>query len=121
MSAQPTAKWEELAGRYLGRMNDPTASAYLKGICGEEMEFYLLIEDGVVAKVRYFSEGCLYTKACAAVVADFAQGKTVEGSLSVSAGDVIERLKDLPDPHKHCSILAVSAFYRAVADYLLRP
>ena len=112
--------WEKLAQKYLGRMNDPTASAYLKGICGEEMEFYLIIEDDTITEIKYFSEGCLYTKACAAVVADYAQGKSIKEALSISSGRVIEALVDLPEPHLHCSILAVSTFYRAAADYFLK-
>ena len=62
MQSQQIAKWEELTRKYLGRMNDPTASAYLKGICGEKMEYYLLVKDNRIVEVRYFSEGCLYTK-----------------------------------------------------------
>ena len=31
---------------YIGRMNDPTASARLRGPCGDEMEFHLDIRDG---------------------------------------------------------------------------
>ena len=31
---------------FLGRMLVPTASAFLKGPCGDEMEFYLKITDG---------------------------------------------------------------------------
>jgi NifU-like protein involved in Fe-S cluster formation len=33
-------------------MNNPTASALLKGICGDEMEFYLYIKNGIILKIR---------------------------------------------------------------------
>jgi nitrogen fixation protein NifU and related proteins len=110
----------DLAQKYLGRMNDPTASAYIKGICGDEMEFYLLIESNRLVDVKYFTNGCEYTQLCAAAVADFVQGKTIKEALSVSAGGIIEKLTEIPDDHLHCSILAVTVLYRAVADYLLR-
>jgi NifU-like protein involved in Fe-S cluster formation len=32
--------------KYFGRMNDPTSSSYLKGPCGDSMEFYLVFEGG---------------------------------------------------------------------------
>jgi NifU-like protein involved in Fe-S cluster formation len=32
----------------------------------------------------------------------------------------MKNIPDLPADHIHCSILAVSAFYKAVADYLLK-
>ncbi len=40
--------------QFFGRMYDPTAAAFLKGICGDEMEFYLYIRGGrsIVARIR---------------------------------------------------------------------
>jgi len=106
--------------KLFGRMNDPTASAYLKGPCGDDMEFYLVIEDKKITDIRYSTEGCGATRACAAMVAHSALGKTVNEALNISAGEVIRQLKGLPENHLHCSILAVSTLYRAIADYLLK-
>ena len=36
---------------HFGRMNNPTASALLKGVCGDEMEFRLYIKDGIILKI----------------------------------------------------------------------
>lgn len=106
--------------RYFGRMNDPVSSSYLKGPCGDAMEFYLVIEEGKITGIKYYTEGCHATRACAAMVAKLAEGKFVKEALSISAGEVIARLKGLPEDHLHCSILSVSALYRAIADYLLK-
>ena len=101
-------------------MNDPTSSAYLKGPCGDEMEFYLVIEDNIITEIKYFTQGCDATRACAEMAAHLAYGKTIDEALSISAGEVIKNLKGLPEDHLHCSILAVSTLYRAIADYLLK-
>jgi len=101
-------------------MNAPTASAYLKGICGDEMEFYLVIENNRITDVKYYAQGCQSTKICGARLSRLAKGKTIEEALSISAGKILEDLKELPDGHLHCSILAVSTLYRAIADYLLQ-
>lgn len=106
--------------KFFGRMNDPTSAAYLKGPCGDSMEFYLVIEDAKISDIKYYTDGCCATRACAAMVAHLAYGKTVNEALDISAGDVIKLLKGLPEDHLHCSILAVSTLYRAIADYLLR-
>ncbi len=103
-----------------GRMNDPTAASYLKGPCGDSMEFYLVIENKIITEIKYFTEGCGATRACAAMAAHLAYGKTVKEALAISAGEVIKRLKGLPEDHLHCTILAVSTLYRAIADYLLK-
>ncbi|MBN2057768.1 MAG: iron-sulfur cluster assembly scaffold protein [Candidatus Saganbacteria bacterium] len=105
---------------FLGRLNDPTASAYVKGLCGEEMEFYLVIEQGKITGVKYYTEGCAGTRACASMTASLARDKTIDEALRISAGEVIKRLPDLPEEHLHCSILAVTTLYRAIAEYVLR-
>ncbi len=106
--------------KFFGRMNDPTSSSYLKGPCGDAMEFYLEIEDNKITDIKYYTDGCRATRACAAMAAYLAYGKTIKEALSISAGEVIKRLKGLPEDHLHCSILAVSTLYRAIADYLLK-
>jgi len=106
--------------QYFGRMNDPVSSSYLKGPCGDAMEFYLVIERGKITQIKYYTDGCLATRACASMVAKLSEGKFIKEALSISAGEVITRLKGLPEDHLHCSILAVSTLYRAIADYLFK-
>ena len=106
--------------KFFGRMSDPTSSAYIKGLCGDEMEFYLVIEDDKIIEVKYYTQGCEATRACGAMAASLVQGKTIDEALSISAGVIIEKLKGLPKDHFHCSILSVSVLYRAIADYLLK-
>lgn len=106
--------------KYFGRMNDPTSSACIKGPCGEEMEFYLTIKDGVIEDVKFYTGGCIATKVCGSMAAHFAMGKTIDDALSISPKQVVDSLEGLPKDHCHCSILAVSTLYRAIADYLLK-
>ncbi|OGX17905.1 MAG: hypothetical protein A3K83_07935 [Omnitrophica WOR_2 bacterium RBG_13_44_8b] len=106
--------------KYFGRMNDPISSSYLKGPCGDAMEFYLVIDKDRITEIKYYTDGCCATRACAAMAAKLAEGKTIKEALSISAGKVIARLKGLPEDHLHCSILSVSTLYRAIADYLLK-
>lgn len=104
-----------------GRMNAPSASAFLKGPCGDEMEFYLVVRDGRIEDVRYYTEGCGSTRQCAAAVARRARGATVLDALALNPRDVIAAESNLPTDGWHCAILAVSALYRAIADHLLQP
>ena len=106
--------------KFFGRMNGPTSSSYLKGPCGDSMEFYLVIEEGRITEIKYYTDGCHATRACAAMAAKLAEGKTIKEALLISAGEIITKLKGLPRDHLHCSILAVSTLYRAIADYLLK-
>jgi hypothetical protein len=47
-----------------GRMNDPTSAAFIRGLCGDEMEFYLAIEGNIIKDVRCYTEGCEATRRC---------------------------------------------------------
>ncbi|MFA6358046.1 MAG: iron-sulfur cluster assembly scaffold protein [Candidatus Omnitrophota bacterium] len=105
---------------YFGRMNDPVSSSYLKGPCGDAMEFYLMIKEDKIIEIKYYTDGCHATRACAAMTAQLTEGKTIKEALSISAGEVIAKLKGLPEDHLHCSILSISTLYRAIADYLLK-
>ncbi len=104
-----------------GRMNDPTAAAHVRGPCGDEMEFYLVIANETITDVRYHTDGCDITRACGAAVARMAHGLTVEAALGINPKGVADILGALPSGHRHCPILAVTTFYRAIADYLLKP
>ena len=106
---------------FFGRMNDSTAAASIQGICGDEMEFYLVIQDDRVLDVKYYTRGCDNTRASGHAVARRAKGRTVTEALSISAGEIIRSGECKPAAGRHCAILAVTTLYRALADYLLAP
>jgi len=101
-------------------MNDPSAAAFLRGVCGEEMEFYLVIQDDTVAEVRYYTEGCEAARRCGRAVAERVRGRSVADALAINPKEIIDSEPGLSAEGRHCAILAVSALYRAIADYLLR-
>ena len=106
---------------YSGRMNDPVASAWLKGICGDEMEFYLYIRHGIIEDIKFYTEnGCDHTKAAGNTLASLADKKKVFEALKISPKTVMDNIPDLPEDGRHCAILATITFYKAVADYLLK-
>jgi len=107
--------------KFLGRMNAPDCSAVLRGVCGDEMEFYLNIQDGRIEDIKFYTNGCPETIACGEVTAKLAIGQKLDNALGLSPKQVEDYLKVLPFEHKHCAILAVSTFYRAIAEYLLQP
>lgn len=106
---------------FYGRMNDPTGSGTISGPCGDTMEFYIYVRSGVIEDVKYYTEGCVNTRSCGLAVARRAKGRKVTDALSISAGEIIRSGECEPKAGRHCAILAVSTFYRAVADYLLKP
>jgi len=107
--------------KYFGQMNDPSGSAYIKGICGDQMEFYVVVENNKITDIKFHTDGCVYTTACGAMACALAAEKSLHDALGISAKQIITELKVLPKSHVHCAILAVSTLYKAIADYLLKP
>ncbi len=106
--------------KHFGRMNDPTAAAFIKGPCGDEIEFYLVIENDIIKEAKFYSEGCPATMLYGDITADMSIGKSIYEVLSISPKQIATKLEGIPEYNSHCSILAVSTIYRAIANYLLR-
>ena len=100
---------------YFGRMNSPTASALVKGACGDEMEFYLVIDDGVIidlgavvchdnyiGKFSHLSPGCslsgtikLKENVLVGVGACINSTVTIGRNVIITPGSAV--MNDLPD------------------------
>jgi nitrogen fixation NifU-like protein len=104
----------------MGRMNDPDGAAYIKGICGDSMEMYLVIENGMISESKFFTDGCNSSRFCGATAARLAKGKSLKDVLRLSPADVIDTWGELPGGNVHCAILAVSTLHKALADYLIK-
>ena len=104
---------------HFGRMNDPTASTWIKGPCGDEMEFYLTIKDGIIEDAKFYAEGCIATRLCGSKTASLAIDKNIYDALCISPRSVMDLLDGLPQNHRHCAILAVSTLHKTIAEYLL--
>ncbi len=102
---------------FFGRMTDPSAGAWVVGPCGDTVEFYLVIAEDRIERVRFFTDGCRHTRCCGHAVAQHVLGKSMREALNISAGQILAELSDLPRSNHHCAILAVSSLYRAIGQY----
>jgi nitrogen fixation NifU-like protein len=103
------------------RLNDPDGSAFIKGLCGDTMEMYLVIKDKVITEAVFYTDGCSSSIACGSTAARLAQGKSLKDVLRISPADILDTWGELPQGDVHCAILSVMTLHKAVADYLLKP
>ena len=103
-----------------GRLKEADGTAVMKGGCGDSMEMYLLIEDEIIKKCTYFTDGCGVTLACGSAVSELIKGKTITEALKISPNILIRDLGGLPRDGIHCAILSVGTMHQAIADYLLK-
>ena len=104
---------------FFGRMQDYTAAGYVKGPCGDSMEFYLVIKNEQIEKISYYTDGCDDTRLAGQAVARRAAGRIVMDALSISPGEIIRAESAISAEGRHCVVLAVSTLYQAIVDYLL--
>lgn len=85
--------------------------------CGDEMELWLSVRDGRIAKISFKSYGCPGAISTSSMITVLAAGKKIEEALSISDDDVVEALGGIPENKKHCSLLGVQALRAAIATY----
>jgi len=94
----------------VGRVGDP--------ICGDVMELYIKVNDGVIVDVKFKTFGCAAAIATSSMVTEMVKGKSVEEALKISNNAVVEALDGLPPAKVHCSVLAEDALKAAIENYL---
>ncbi len=104
----------------MGRLDNPDGFACIKGLCGDTMEVFLVIENSKVKNALFNTDGCNASRACGSAVAGLALGKTLKEVLRLSPADILDKWSDIPQGNVHCAILAINTLYKAVADYLMR-
>ena len=97
--------------------NETSVSQSYKGPCGDTMEFYLNIEDGIVKKASFITDGCGASVATASQTTILIKGKSLEYAESLTPEDIDSALNGLPEDHKHCAELSVRTLKRALSKY----
>jgi nitrogen fixation NifU-like protein len=85
------------------------------GQCGDTVEVFLKLAGCKLTSVCYMVDGCLHTNACAATVAQMAEGHSMDDAWGITPDKVIRYLKSLPRENTHCAELAVGALYLALS------
>jgi len=87
-------------------------------VCGDIMELYIRVNDGVITDAKFKTFGCGAAIATSSMVTEMVKGKSIEEALKISNRAVAEALDGLPRIKMHCSVLAEEALRSAIEDYL---
>lgn len=85
--------------------------------CGDIMTFYIKVQDGRLADVKFKTFGCGAAIAVSSMISEMAKGKTLEEALKISNKDVANELEGLPASKMHCSNLGADALHAAIRSY----
>jgi nitrogen fixation NifU-like protein len=101
----------------IGAIENPDGHARITGVCGDTIEMFARVQDGKVHDIKFVTDGCGFTVACANYVARTVTGKTVDEALGIEPDDIDRYFEGLPDENKHCAKLAVMTFRALIDDY----
>ena len=88
--------------------------------CGDIMQIFLKIENGIIQDVKFKTFGCGAAIATSSMATEMIKGKTVKEAAALTNKAVMEALDGLPEVKIHCSLLAEEAVKAALDDYIAK-
>jgi len=104
--------------RNRGDMPGPDAQATVHNpVCGDTTRLSLKMERGVIAQVRWQTEGCGTSIAASSMASEMLEGRTLDEAAQVTRQAIDGALGGLLPAKMHCAVLAADAIQAALADY----
>ena len=104
--------------RNVGMIPNADGFGRITGPCGDTMEIWLRVRDGIMQRITFWTDGCGTTIAAGSMVTELVKGKQMEQALGITQEDILEALGGLPEESVHCALLASNTLKAACRDYL---
>ncbi len=107
--------------RNVGEMENPDGVGHVGNpVCGDIMELYIKVKDGIITDAKFKTFGCGAAIATSSISTELIKGKKLEDALKLTNAAVAEALGGLPKVKMHCSVLAEQALKKAIDNYLVK-
>lgn len=84
-------------------------------LCGDYMEVYATIKNGVVERIHFDGTGCAISIASASMLSEQLVGKKTEEVMKINAQDILEITKMNPTPTRlKCVLLSLEVLHKAI-------
>jgi nitrogen fixation protein NifU and related proteins len=91
-----------------GEVANPDASAQIENpACGDILKLTLRVTDGRIEEIRFLAQGCVPAMACASLLTELVQGRTVAEVRQLRREELVRGLGGLPQASTHASHLAM--------------
>jgi nitrogen fixation protein NifU and related proteins len=104
--------------RNLGEIKDADGMARITGLCGDTMQIWLKVNQGLISQAHFMTDGCGTSIASGSMVTVLATGKTLIEAPQISQQDILKDLGGLPEDSQHCALLASNTLKAAIRDYM---
>ncbi|MBW1982452.1 MAG: iron-sulfur cluster assembly scaffold protein [Deltaproteobacteria bacterium] len=105
---------------HLGKIENASSFARLKGSCGDTMEMYLQIRDDHILEARCYTDGCASSMICGSVAAELATGKDLDEAAQIAADTILAVLEGMPAEERHCASLAAETLQAAIHNWMIK-
>jgi len=103
--------------RNVGDMENADGFGRVTGPCGDTMEIWLRVRDGMVTEATFLTDGCGTTIASGSMVTELIKGKSIPGAQKVTQQVILNALGGLPEESLHCALLTAETLKEAIKDY----
>ena len=91
-----------------GTVANPDASAQVENpACGDVLKLTLRVASGRIEDIRFLAQGCVPALACASLLTELVQGKTIAEARQLRREELIRAIGGLPQASTHASHLAM--------------
>ena len=104
--------------RNVGDVAGPDASVQLENpACGDILKLSARIVNGKIVEIRFRAKGCVPAMACASLITEMAQGRSLSELQRLEATDVAKGIGGLPAASGHASHLAIDAIRALIGKF----
>lgn len=104
--------------RNVGDMAEADGFARVTGPCGDAMEIWLKLKNGIIAEASFLTDGCGTSIASGSMVTEMVKGRSITEARKINQQDILTALGGLPEESQHCALLAANTLKAAIRDYL---
>ena len=110
-----------LKPKNVGSLKKPDGYAQIGNmVCGDQLDFFLKVEKGIIKDVKFLSFGCASNIATASILTEKVKGMKISDAKKYKWDKVVNELGGLPRQKVHCSVMAVQGLQKAINDYEAR-
>lgn len=87
-------------------------------LCGDEIWIDLLVENASMSKIRFRGQGCMVSQACASMLCEGVEGKSVEDVLKAAPEELMDfEIRELTMNRQRCALIGYEALMNALSEY----
>ena len=102
-----------------GRIENPTTHNHeYNPLCGDEIDLYLIIENGIVKEVKFYGRGCAISQSSASMLTDKIKGKKLDELKKITKEEILEMIGiPLSAVRLKCALLSLDTLRSSIKIY----